>query len=147
MGTAGVFLSVNSSAEWRDRILRFFLSVEQLGCENCLHSSTNSHRWDQMNNAHPHQKDSPARIGGHRQPVFIPESPSTLIRRRRRARTLLFIVLEGFALLVMVVSAIAGISARFAAESWTPIFRVLPITAAAVAVILPIFFYGKRPRG
>jgi hypothetical protein len=71
------------------------------------------------------------------------------IRRRRRMRTARFIAFETVAVAVFVLSVLAGISERFAAESLTPLFRTLPITAAVVAAILPIFFFGdpkrKRP--
>ncbi|HVF71164.1 MAG TPA: hypothetical protein VM940_06115 [Chthoniobacterales bacterium] len=53
-----------------------------------------------------------------------------------------FLVAEAFAIAVMMASVVAGVSARFAADSLTPIFKVLPITAAVVAAILPIVFFG-----
>jgi hypothetical protein len=53
---------------------------------------------------------------------------------------------ETFAVAVTIASVVAGISARFAAETFTPIFRVLPISAAVVAAILPIFFFGDLRR-
>ena len=57
-----------------------------------------------------------------------------------------FAICEVLALGIMVASALAGISERFTAESWTLLFRVLPIGAAVVAVILPIFFFGDPKR-
>jgi hypothetical protein len=78
------------------------------------------------------------------------ESVAGLIRRRRRVRMLRFIACEAVAIGIMVASAIAGLSARFATETLTPFFRILPITAAAAATIIPILFYGsagRRPRG
>jgi hypothetical protein len=77
-------------------------------------------------------------------------SPSQVIaravRHRRRMRMLRFLGFEAVAVAVFVLSVIAGISGRFAAESLTPIFRTLPILAAAVAAILPIFFFGDPKR-
>jgi hypothetical protein len=57
-----------------------------------------------------------------------------------------FIVSEAIAIGVMVASALAGISARFAAESLNPILRILPVSAAVIAVILPIIFFGDPKR-
>jgi len=57
-----------------------------------------------------------------------------------------FIAFETISIAVLLLSILAGISQRFAAESLTPIFRVLPITAAAVAGILPILFFGDPKR-
>jgi hypothetical protein len=54
---------------------------------------------------------------------------------------------ELFAIGVMIASIVAGISARFANDSLTPIFRVLPISAAVVTAILPIVFFGDPKRG
>jgi hypothetical protein len=76
----------------------------------------------------------------------LPEDPAALIRHRRRVRALWFIVFETVAIGVMAASIVAGISARFAAENLTPLFRILPISAAIVAVILPIFFFGDAKR-
>jgi hypothetical protein len=69
-----------------------------------------------------------------------------LLRHKRRMRTVRFIVAETIAIAVMIASALAGVSVRFAAENLTPIFRVIPVTAAAVAVILPILFFGNLKR-
>jgi hypothetical protein len=57
-----------------------------------------------------------------------------------------FIASETFAIGIFVASVLAGISERFASESLTPIFRILPITAAAVAALLPILFFAF-PKG
>jgi hypothetical protein len=59
---------------------------------------------------------------------------------------LYFIALETMAIGVTIASAIAGISIRFAAESLTPVFRILPVGAAVVAAILPILFFGDPKR-
>ena len=68
-------------------------------------------------------------------------------RRRRRIRWARFMAGELFAIGVMIASIVAGISARFANDSLTPIFRVLPISAAVVTAILPIVFFGDPKRG
>jgi len=75
-----------------------------------------------------------------------PDNIALIIRRRRRLRMLRFIVLEMIAIGVTVASAIAGISIRFAAESLTSVFRVLPVGAAVIAAILPIAFFGHPER-
>ena len=70
-----------------------------------------------------------------------------LLRHKRRMRTIRFLVCEAIAIAVMVVSSLAATSLPFAAESLTPAFRMIPITAATVAVILPIlFFWNPRRR-
>jgi hypothetical protein len=57
-----------------------------------------------------------------------------------------FIAVEIVALAILFGSVIAGISERFANESLTPLFRALPITAAIVAAVLPILFFGNPKR-
>ena len=57
-----------------------------------------------------------------------------------------FLLAEIVAIAVLCGSVIAGISERFAAESLTPLFRGLPVTAAIVAAILPILFFGHPKR-
>jgi hypothetical protein len=79
-------------------------------------------------------------------PKVSQEDPAALIRHRRRVRTVRFIICEAVAIAVMVGSAVAGISERFAAENFTPLFRVLPVSAAVVAVVLPIIFFGDPKR-
>jgi hypothetical protein len=68
-----------------------------------------------------------------------------LIRARRRARLARFIVLETLAIGLTAASVIAGLMERFAAPSLTKIFTLLPIPFAALAVVLPIVFFG-HPR-
>ncbi len=63
-----------------------------------------------------------------------------LLRHQRRMRTVRFIVSETIAIAVMVASA------RFALENLAPAFRVIPVIAATVAVILPIVFFGNHKR-
>jgi uncharacterized membrane protein YoaK (UPF0700 family) len=71
-----------------------------------------------------------------------------LLRGRRRARLLRFVALETLAVALIIVSVIAGLSERFASESLTKIFELLPVAFAIVAVGLPIFFFGHpRHRG
>jgi hypothetical protein len=72
--------------------------------------------------------------------------PARIVRHRRRMRLARFIVFETIAIAVLFISVVAGVSERFVAESLTPLFRVLPITAAIVAAILPIFFFGDPKR-
>ena len=64
-------------------------------------------------------------------------------RKRRRQKFVWFLAVESVAVLVMTVSILAGLSLRFSSESWTPVFRVLPVTAAVIAALLPILFYGN----
>jgi len=99
----------------------------------------------------PNEAPSPALIAAQPLQAKYPatsslESVAALVRHRRRLKMLRFAVFEVLALGIMVASALAGVSARFAAESLTPLFRVLPISAAIVAVILPIFFFGDPKR-
>jgi ABC-type lipoprotein release transport system permease subunit len=71
---------------------------------------------------------------------------AVMARRRRRLRATRFIAFEAIAIAVLVLSVVAGISERFAAESLTPIFRMLPVIAAGVAALLPILFFGSPKR-
>jgi hypothetical protein len=80
-------------------------------------------------------------------PDLSSRDPAALVRRRRRIRMARFVVAETVVIALMIGSVVAGVSARFAHESFTPIFRVLPITAAVVATILPIIFFGDPKRG
>jgi hypothetical protein len=73
-------------------------------------------------------------------------SAARLVHRRRRMRLVRFMAAETLAIFVLIVSVLAAISERFASESLTPIFRALPITAAIVAAILPIVFFGGSKR-
>ena len=86
------------------------------------------------------------RFVGEHSASSSPEDIAGIIRHRRRLRMLRFISFETIAIGVAITSAIAGISSRFAAESLTPIFRVLPVGAAIVAVVLPIVFFGDPKR-
>jgi len=61
-------------------------------------------------------------------------------------RIVRFVAAETLAVGILMASIIAGVSARFAVESLTPIFRILPIIAAAAAAILPILFFGNPKR-
>ena len=69
-----------------------------------------------------------------------------LRRQHRRVRFVRFIVCEMIAILILVATVVAGLSARFAAESYTPVFRILPIIVAIVAAIIPVLFYGNPKR-
>ena len=71
---------------------------------------------------------------------------AALFRRRTRLRRIRFIICEALALAVMVASVGAGVSERFASDAFTPLFRILPIAAAAIATVLPILFFGHRKR-
>jgi hypothetical protein len=80
-------------------------------------------------------------------PSSNPESEiSGALRNRRRARLLRFLALETAAIALVVGSVVAGLSERFGDESLTKIFQVLPIAAAALAVALPILFFGHPKR-
>lgn len=71
-----------------------------------------------------------------------------LLRGRRRARLVRFVALEMLTIALVLGSVIAGLSERFASDSLTKIFAVLPIAFAALAVALPILFFGPpRSRG
>jgi hypothetical protein len=79
-------------------------------------------------------------------PLNAPPNERALFRQRRKARRRWFLLAETLSLAVMIGSVLAGVTERFAAESLTPIFRVLPIAAAIVAGILPIVFFGSLNR-
>jgi hypothetical protein len=79
-------------------------------------------------------------------PVTAPPNALASYRRRRRTLRRWFLLAETLSLLVMVGSVVAGISERFAAESLTALFRVLPVAAAIVAGILPILFFSNPNR-
>lgn len=79
-------------------------------------------------------------------PVTAPANDLLLFRQRRRTRRRWFLFAETLSLVILVGSIVAGISERFAAESLTPLFRVLPVAAAIAAGILPILFFGNPNR-
>jgi hypothetical protein len=69
-----------------------------------------------------------------------------ILRQRRRVRRRSFLLAEMLSLTVLIGSILAGISQRFAADSFTPLFRILPIAAALVAAILPIIYFSNPQR-
>ncbi len=75
-----------------------------------------------------------------------PVDAFALVRQRRKIRRRWFLFAETLSLIVMIGSVLAGISQRFAAESLTPLFRILPIAAALVAGILPIVYFSNPNR-
>lgn len=79
-------------------------------------------------------------------PVAAPPDALALFRQRRRTFRRWFLVAETLSVAVMIGSILAGISERFASESLTPLFRVLPVAAAIVAGILPILFFSNPNR-
>jgi hypothetical protein len=72
--------------------------------------------------------------------------PRSALKPRNRPKLVLFLVAESVAIAILIVSVLAALSLRFASESWTPVFRVLPVGAAIVATVLPIAFYGNGRR-
>lgn len=75
-------------------------------------------------------------------------SNADLVARRHRSKLITFVIWEGLAVAVTIISVFAGVSANYGDESFTPLFRVVPITAAAAATIIPILFFGtSRRRG
>ena len=85
----------------------------------------------------------------HEQPLerVKSETARSAIRQRRRARLIRFILLESIALTLTVASVCTGLSARFADESFTAVFRYLPVSCAVLAGLLPIIFFGSVGRG
>ena len=77
-------------------------------------------------------------------PVNAPPDELILFRKRRRTRRAWFLLAETLSLALLVGSVVAGISERYAADSLTPLFRILPIAAAMIAGLLPIIFFGHR---
>lgn len=79
-----------------------------------------------------------------------PEADGGSLRRasnsRRRRKFFWFLLVESIVGSLIVTSILAGLFVRVASESWTPLFRVVPIGAAAIATIVPILFYGNSRR-
>ena len=71
---------------------------------------------------------------------------AALARQRRRVRLVVFLIAESLVLALTVAAMLAGISERFLAESFTGLFRIVPIVGAFVAAILPILFFGHPRR-
>jgi predicted PurR-regulated permease PerM len=80
-----------------------------------------------------------------KRPRIAPELVS-LARRRRRARLLIFIIAESVVAVLTIAAMVAGISERFLTESFTGLFRMVPIIGAIVAALLPILFFGDPKR-
>jgi hypothetical protein len=78
--------------------------------------------------------------------MTAPANEFVLFRQRRRMRRRWFLFAETLSVAVLVGSVAAGISERFAADTLTPLFRVLPVAAAMVAGILPILFFANPNR-
>ena len=78
-------------------------------------------------------------------PAIAPEL-AALSRQRRRARLLIFIIAEGFVVTLTLAAMVAGVSQRYLAESFTGVFRTVPIVGAFLAAILPILFFGNPKR-
>jgi predicted PurR-regulated permease PerM len=76
---------------------------------------------------------------------FAPEL-SALARQRRRARLAMFIIAESLVVAFTIAAMVAGVSERFLAESFTSMFRIVPIAGAFLAAILPILFFGDPKR-
>jgi hypothetical protein len=68
------------------------------------------------------------------------------LESRRRRKFAWFLVVESIAGGLSLASILAGLSLRFASESWTAVFRVLPVSAAVIATVVPILFYGNSRR-
>lgn len=78
--------------------------------------------------------------------VRAPADSKTLIGQRRRRRFALFLVVEAAAIVLFVGSLLTSVLTPFAAESFTPFFRVIPIGSAIVAAVVPILFFGNPMR-
>ena len=106
-----------------------------------------------MTSAPQHSSDSPVRNvvlfrdapgpAPFRTVAFAdPIAPRVGRTRRRRVRLTRFILLEVAVLLVLAVTAAAGLSDRFADESLTAFFKTVTITLAIAAVAIPVACYG-----
>jgi hypothetical protein len=80
-----------------------------------------------------------------RRPPIAPEL-ATLARRRRRTRLVIFLVAESVVAVLTFAAMAAGMSERFLAESFSGIFRTVPIVGAFLAALLPILFFGDPKR-
>ena len=78
-------------------------------------------------------------------PPIAPEF-AAIARQRRRTRLLIFVILESLVIAVTMAAMAAGISEHFLAETFTKVFRIVPIVGAIVAAILPIVFFGHPKR-
>ena len=109
---------------------------------------------EKMTSAAQHSPDSPARNvvlfrespGPVRFPTAVvadPTKPALGRTNRRRARLRRFVLLESVVLLLLALSATAGLSDRFANESLTAFFKTVTISLAVAAVVIPVAFYGR----
>lgn len=105
-----------------------------------------------MTSAPQHSTDSSARnvvlFRETPRPVQIPTgaaafTPAVGRTNRRRVRLRRFVLLEVTVLLLLAVSATAGLSDRFADESLTAFFTTVTISLAVAAVAIPVAFYGR----
>ena len=80
-----------------------------------------------------------------KRPPIAPEL-AALVRRRRRTRLVVFITLETLVVAVTVAAMAAGISEHFLAETYTKVFRTVPVIGAFLAATLPILFFGHPKR-
>ena len=71
---------------------------------------------------------------------------AAIVRQRRRLRRRSFLLAEILTLALMLGSVLAGIYLRFTAESFAPLFRILPIAAAMLAALLPIIYFSNPHR-
>ena len=65
---------------------------------------------------------------------------------RRRRKLVRFIVLEAFAVIILLVSLVVGSSGRFTKETFTPVFEMLIVGAATAVVLIAVVFYGRPGR-
>ncbi len=63
-------------------------------------------------------------------------------RCRSRKKLVAFLLLEGLALFLLAAVAMLAISAQYAEESLTALFRNGTIGLAVVVAVLPVLFYG-----
>ena len=67
------------------------------------------------------------------------------VQRARRLKFVRFIIWQVAALSVVAGSVALGISQHFTDESLTLVFKLLTISAAVAAAIIPIIFYALPP--
>jgi hypothetical protein len=65
---------------------------------------------------------------------------------RRRRKLFRFILLETFAVIILLVSLVVGSSGQFAKETLTPLFEILIVGAATAVVVIAVVFYGRPGR-
>src|ERR1035437_2833002 len=63
-------------------------------------------------------------------------------KSRRHEKWIRFLICEAFALIILAVALVSGVSGVFLQDTFTSIFRVITVAAAGAVVPIPVIFYG-----